>query len=156
MQTLAGTAFDVRGLVQLGSAHRDGGALFPTNVSGIPLARHCRRLHFLHGAIWGTEPVGKQIGRYVLRYANGESRERPIVLGQVVLDWWKTSATVTNAAELVVAWQGENARSRREGKTIRLFKSTWENPRPGVEVQTLDFVSDLAKGAPFLIAITVE
>jgi hypothetical protein len=34
--------------------------------------------------------------------------------------------------------------------------STWKNPRPLVEIVSLDFVSKLTKCGPFLIAVTAE
>ena len=38
----------------------------------------------------------------------------------------------------------------------RMYKSTWENPDPGIEITTVDFVSLGTECAPFLIAITAE
>jgi len=131
--------------------------MFPTNVTGIRLDLKCRRLHFLHGAIWGSGSPGTQVGRYVLRYADGAIREKGIVLGQDLLDWWKPPEAGATVRGLVIAWEGQNAATRRESRAdIRLYKTTWENPRTEVGIQTLDFVSDMAKGAPFLIAVTVE
>ena len=40
--------------------------------------------------------------------------------------------------------------------TLRLYQRTWDNPLPEAEVTRLDFVSKMAKSAPFLIAITLE
>jgi hypothetical protein len=34
--------------------------------------------------------------------------------------------------------------------------STWENPRPEIEVTTIDFVSAMSRCGPFLIALTAE
>jgi hypothetical protein len=39
---------------------------------------------------------------------------------------------------------------------IRLYKSTWENPRPSQEIATIDFVSGKIRGAPFLFALTAD
>jgi hypothetical protein len=38
----------------------------------------------------------------------------------------------------------------------QLFQATFENPRPGVEVTHIEFVSANTKIAPFLVAMTVE
>ena len=48
-----------------------------------------------------------------------------------------------------VAWTGTNTNHR-------VYLSTWENPRPEIEVTTLDFVSAMTRSAPFLIALTAE
>jgi class 3 adenylate cyclase/outer membrane lipoprotein-sorting protein/tRNA A-37 threonylcarbamoyl transferase component Bud32 len=155
-QTLAGIEFDVRGLVQLTSAEiKSKGGTYPAKV-GIPLGGACRRLHFLQGAILGDQTRdGLQIGSYVVHYSNGEEDTIPIIQGGNVADWWDWSAgTPTNA---VVAWEGANPASRVTGHAIRLFKSTWENPRPDRPVEKIDFVSSLARQeAPFLVALTVD
>jgi hypothetical protein len=39
---------------------------------------------------------------------------------------------------------------------VRLFRTTWVNPRREIPIQTLDYRSDMADAAPFLIAITAE
>jgi hypothetical protein len=55
-----------------------------------------------------------------------------------------------------VAWSGQNGKSRSSGLTIQLYKTTWENPTPEVEITSIDFTSAKRTSAPFLIAITVE
>ena len=56
----------------------------------------------------------------------------------------------------MVAWSGQNSLSKQRGRTIQLFKSTWKNPRPDVEIISLDFVSEMQDAAPFLVAVTGE
>jgi hypothetical protein len=77
----------------------------------------------------------------------------PIVTGRDVVDWHKQ---VSAGSPLVTAWEGDNskARQRADGRKVRLFKSTWENPSARVEVQTVDFEG--LRHAPFLVAFTVE
>ena len=53
-------------------------------------------------------------------------------------------------------WQGTNADSSKAGGRIRLFKTTWANPRPDLEITRLDYVSRMTAAAPFLLAITAE
>ncbi len=61
----------------------------------------------------------------------------------------------------VEIWDAEQGRAllsmadRYEVK-LRLFLSTFDNPRPDVEVPAIDFVSELTPAAPFLVAMTVE
>ena len=90
------------------------------------------------------------IGRYVVHYRNGELDAVPIVVGCDVLDWHVTPwVTQTN---LVVAWQGTNS----GGALVRLFRTTWENARPGELVQSVDLVGERDRAAPFLVALTAE
>ena len=39
---------------------------------------------------------------------------------------------------------------------IRLFKRTWNNPAPEVEVAKIDFVAEHGWAHPFLVALTAE
>jgi hypothetical protein len=42
------------------------------------------------------------------------------------------------------------------GYFIQLYKFTWINSFPEVEITEMDFVSDGRESAPFLMAVTVE
>jgi hypothetical protein len=96
---------------------------------------------------------GLEIGRYIIHLANGAQREIPLVLGRELVDWHiqprKNEAYVT-------AWTGENPKSRSLRKQIRLFKTTWENPYPDMEVRTVDFEATRPGPCPFLVALTAE
>lgn len=143
IRSLAGTEFDVRGLIQL-PRRRLG------SVAGIPIRRKFSRLQVLHSADWG-EGDGTKIGAFILHYADGEQVELPIRFGEDVRDWWGDSIDATRAT---VAWTGP--RLSDPNALVRLFKRTWDNPRPEVEVQGLDFASTGTECAPFLVALTVE
>jgi serine/threonine protein kinase len=150
VQVMAGTPFDVRGVVQV----EQGDKRHPPLIEGIVVGQVCRRLHFLHAASNAAlVEDGAEIGRYVVHLANGEQQPIPIVLGRDVMDWWKRPR---EGQSLVIAWEGDNPKSRRQGKKIRLFKSTWENPSPAVEVRTVDFEATRRGPCPFLIALTAE
>ena len=97
---------------------------------------------------------GTKIGSYIVHYADGQTREIPIIVGRDVADWF--SQANENLPDLQIAWSGRNEASRAAGRTIRLFKSTWQNPVPELAIQSLDFVSSHHSAAPFLVAITAE
>ncbi|MBI3852988.1 MAG: tetratricopeptide repeat protein [Verrucomicrobia bacterium] len=154
IQMFAGVQFDVRGLIQL-SASFNGHNRYPNEVRDILVHRTCQKLHFLHAAIYGGgAPDGTKIGRYIIHYASGTQSELPIVMGQSLGDWW--TQLDEQDKRFTIAWVGENAECRRQGNTIRLFKSTWGNPAPDDTVTTIDFIGDQKGPAPFLVAITVE
>ena len=60
------------------------------------------------------------------------------------------------SSQVSVAWIGNNVRSRARNYRLQLFRRTWENPTPEVEITSIDFVSAITGAAPFLIAITVN
>jgi hypothetical protein len=155
IQKLGSTAFDVRGLIQLASSKYETNR-FPDQVTGLPIAKKCSRIHFLHAAIWGFDPPGTVIGKYVIHYADGAMDEKPLVLGKDALDWWTKPPELDSSPEPQVAWTGHNGNSRQEGKTIQLYKTTWEIPRPDAKILSLDFVSAKKTSALFLVAVTIE
>lgn len=155
IQEFAGVQFDVRGIVQLSgkSAASQLEVRFPKEVKGIKANQKGNQLHFLHATGWSA-PEGTQIGSYVVHYANDETREIPIVYGQDVRDWWTGQNEPAND-HLTVAWTGKSTVPDNE-TAIRLFKTTWKNPLPEVEMKTIDYRTTMSASAPFLIAITVE
>jgi hypothetical protein len=152
---LAGVQFDVRGIVQVSGRNleQQRPATYPQEVTSIKVERACRKLHFLQGTGWQEEP-GKEIGSYVVRYQDGQTTRIPIVYGKDVLDWWTPRGSEPPASE--VAWTGSNAAAKGANITLKLYKTTWTNPRSDALIQSLDFVSVNSGSAPFLIAITAE
>lgn len=156
VQTLAGTEFDVRGLIQL-RATDPGTAPFPVRLGAIPVGRRCRKLHFLHSALFARAlPRGQIIGSYLLRYADGQTIAATLRLGENILDWWESPDKLPQADLAVIAWRGTNALSAKRGRSIHLSKFTWENPRPEEEVRSFDFISEGKTAGPFLVAVTAE
>jgi hypothetical protein len=143
-------AFDVRGLVQLsGSVWQDQ---FPESVRGIALAQRCRRLHLLHSARGSLEQDGVPIAKYIVHYQDGQQAEIPVIYGEQIRLWHVRSDAKRETSKAVEAWMGSNP----VAGPIRVFKITWENPRPEEELATIDFVSLNRMALPFLIAITAE
>jgi hypothetical protein len=97
-----------------------------------------------------------KVGSYRVHYADGDVADVPIYYGRDVYDWWQADQDVTGPRSKV-AWRGGNAASRAAGKGLILFELTWDNPRPEVEVLSVDFESAMRLGsAPFLVALTAE
>ena len=154
-QMFAGVTWDVRAMVQVASRRTGPYAPeLPRQVTGIRIGLRLHTLHFLHGCGWGRSETSTVMGSYILHFADGKSVQIPITDGKDVLDWWATP--VEGAHEPMVAWSGQNSLSKQRGRTIQLFKSTWKNPRPDVEIISLDFVSEMQDAAPFLVAVTGE
>lgn len=153
IQSMAGTKFDVRGLIVLGGngSLEITGLALPEAVIGIPVNRMGKRIHFLH-ACGFSAPRGTKIGEYVIHYANGASKSAPILYGANTIDWWHSDIV----SEAKVAWIGSHAAARLHGLQTRLIKYTWENELPDVEISSIDFVSAVENPAPFLVAITVD
>ena len=153
LQELSGVTFDVRGIIRL--AANDPPSSWPARVNHIQVNGKCQRLNFLHAT--GRETAaGNVIGSYVVHYANGHVVTVPIVYGHTLRDRWVKEGEPPAPKGLVVAWSGSNPEAAANRRSIRLFKWTWENPLPEMEITSLDFVSALTECEPFLIAITAE
>ena len=155
VQVFGGVAFDVRGLIQLaGSQSLDvTGVVFPEAVKGIKVNRKGRQLHFLQSCGWSANE-GAKLGEYIIHYADGQTKNAPILYQRNTMDWWvrPEDRPPTEAEEV---WRGSNPSTRRMGFETHLIKYSWKNPLPEVEISTIDFVSDVISAAPHLVAITV-
>src|SRR5262249_17866135 len=100
--------------------------------------------------------LGQAVGHYVIHYADGGQTEIAIRHGRDVRDYWRFPTGIPDDPSLTVAWTGSSVDSRLQHATTRLYKQTWENPRPEVLIQTLDFVHARTHATPVLVAITAE
>jgi hypothetical protein len=158
VQTLDGTPFELRGLVQLAGTNslKIAGIACPEAVNGIKVGRKAAKINFLQACGFSV-PTGTEIGKYVIHYANGETRTVPIVYGKNVLDWWGHPGSDpkldANAKEV---WKGNAPSPASMGFYIHMIRFTWDNPLPDQEIATIDFVSNITECAPQLMAITLE
>ncbi|MFN0067691.1 MAG: WD40 repeat domain-containing serine/threonine-protein kinase [Limisphaerales bacterium] len=152
-QMIGGRLYDVRGIVQAGGFDP---ALRPYSrkVAGIPVGQAVEQLHFLHAANNGNDVgVGTRLGHYEVTYEDGRTLEIPIILGRDVNDWWSRT---DESPVPRIAWSGTSPASAAARRKIRLFVSTWENPRPAVRVASLALVTADLTAVPFLVAVTAE
>jgi outer membrane lipoprotein-sorting protein len=153
LQQFDGIWFDVRGIVQLaGTAEPYLRRLYPAAASDIRVNRTFDRIHLLHATGWSAID-GTHVASVRLHYADGQHRILPIVYGYDVRNWWpQPTEPSQESSGLRLAWQHH----ARPGTPRRLYISTWENPRPSVTVQSVDYISSLGLPAPFLVAMSVE
>jgi hypothetical protein len=152
---LAGVKFNVvDGVMQLGSERR---MHRPRSIDDIPVDGSFVRMYFLHAMQGPHHPSkGTTIGQYVVRYEDAEELIIPVVYGEDVLDWWNSSSA-RDMKRGRVAWVGSNPGAHGHGYSIRLFASSWDNPRPDVKVTAINYVSEsVGSAAPFCLAITLE
>ena len=99
-----------------------------------------------------------QIAEYVIHYEDRTTETIPVVYGKDVLDWWKYPFSGEPTRGKVV-WNGENEPAKKEfDATIRLYLTTWENPKPNVRITSIDYAmsNNEDRCAPFCVAITAE
>jgi RNA polymerase sigma factor (sigma-70 family) len=159
-RVLEGIPFDVHGVVQLeGLNFKQQGFRYPDRVEGIPVAATARKIHLLHANSGFADAAGTTVATLVLHYADGQQAEFPLLQEVHFLDWWEwpgAKVKTPSDSETVVAWSGSNPAAELQGATIRLFATTFLNPEPEKEIQTIDYVSAMTNGAPFMVALTLE
>lgn len=98
---------------------------------------------------------GVTLGAYLVHYADGRQREFPITYGLDVRDCL-VNTNEYPATNAMVAWSGSSPAARNFNLVQKLYKRTWENPEPDIQITSINFVSRPALAQPFLIAITIE
>jgi hypothetical protein len=164
-QTLGGVRFQVGpGLIQLGSQFFDS---FPEKVEGIAVNQKLARLHILHATCMGggTNKQGSPgfvkdgtlIGQYIVHYDDGSSEGVPIIYGEDVRDWWYIDGEPEPSRGKVV-WKGDNDYATSIGDHLRLYVSTWANPKPDKTVTKIDYTARKSEtpAAPFCISMSVQ
>jgi hypothetical protein len=164
-QTFGGVKFNIgKGFIQLGSKVMDK---MPEKVEGIKVGKAFARLHILHATQFGGGPNREgstwfvkddtPIGEYRVRYEDRSVATIPIVYGKDVRDWFFIDGE-KGVSRGSVVWKGDNKRAMQVGARLRVYMTTWQNPRPGKKVVAIDYVSKKGEcvAAPFCVAMTAE
>jgi len=147
----AGIEFRISGAVMLGGPRLvHMGLKFPERISNIPVGRKCERAHFIHA---GYAHRNALMATYVFHYANGMTWEIPIT-GEHV-STWRVDRYAENkpiaAKGCIVAWRGEDKKG-----PAQLYLSSWENPFPDLEMESIDLITGETWGSIFVAAITLD
>ncbi len=152
-------------ILMLGARNSPAG--LPKEITNIQVGRKADVLFFLQAANV-TRPIQPHererigasnnpftlpvIARYVLHYADGTTAEIPVVLERCVAHWIQDDPKPLPEAR--IAWSF--ASDALGGKEATIYSMKAANPRPDVEIESLDFV--LADGAdravPALLGVT--
>jgi WD40 repeat protein len=158
-QKLGGIEYDLRGFVELD--HRAewtdyAGPFHP--MAAIVVGQRCRRLHFLQASEGEPRIDGSTVARWIVYYADGSTLEWPVIYGDQVRDvvWWVKEEPL-EARRATVVWRGRSPFGNLPGRDgLRLFQSTWINPRPDLEITRLEFRVGETAMKPMVVAITAE
>ncbi|MBN1556273.1 MAG: hypothetical protein JXA11_16150 [Phycisphaerae bacterium] len=123
------------------SAHASA---YPPEIKDIAVNRNAWRVYFLHTLAWATPG---EAARYVVHYADGSTETIPLISGKNIGDWWKPAGV----PDAKIGWIGKNASSSSVGAYVQ----AWRNPRPGVKITSIDFISPRNDPVPVLIGVTI-
>jgi hypothetical protein len=164
--------FDIRGVIRLrsgpngnwSSSNDHGGTKsigqsYPNELKGIKINAKARKIHFLMGTVFGTAmEEGATAATFKINYKDKTSSDLPIIAKVDIFDWWTpASGRSPGLMEEVldadkIGWIGEDFNGNGRG----LVKPIWINPHPEKEIDTIDFISGLSEGCPFVVGITLE
>jgi hypothetical protein len=159
-----GVPFDVSGTIQLaGTGLPEGVKSLPTQVTNILIGRKCQTLSILHGATGiQVETFGSPVASLVLHYSDGSRRQLQIMSGSHVLNCiaqpMPPNLAKLDAKTTELAWLGDNKylNALDNGKFLHLYRTTFENPLPKVQVESIDYVSAMGNPAPFMVGLTIQ
>jgi hypothetical protein len=135
-------------------------------VTGIHIRRKADMLYFLHTAhVSGpiTDREREQMSdarrpfelpavmKYVLHYSDGESAEIPVVLERHIDHWVQESSHPLTEAR--VAWA--RTLDGLEGASAVLYSMQAANPRPEMEIVSIDAVRTSRRAVPAVLGITL-
>jgi hypothetical protein len=163
VQKLGGVMFRIEpGCIRLRGNQRPK---LPQAAEGIPVGFCLDKLHLLHATEFGafgdeSHPFfvkdGTHIGDYKVHYGDGSTATISIVYGEDVRDWWNWDKSKETKRGKVV-WTGKNANAGKYDVALRLYLTTWDNPKPDLQVTTIDYVSvGQTAAGPFCVAITAH
>ena len=142
----------------------------PEKIEGIKVDRKLAKLYILHATGFGGggntpgTPFyvedGTFIGEYRINYEDKSSENIAIEYGKDVRDFWyredREDEKETSRAKVV--WKGDNNLARQYSCRLRLYLTTWTNPKPEQKIVSIDYLSrkDETVAAPFCVAMTAE
>lgn len=138
--------FRVSGAVML-KGSRPAASDLPERAT-VDLNRKAAGLAFLHTTGWPAALDRDRVGRYEIRYADGQTLSVPLDYGRHIRAW---TDTVPASMVQAPAWSGKT----RDGLDVAVSVLEWTNPRPDVPIQSVTLVSEGKNANPTLLGLTV-
>lgn len=130
---------------------------FPWRRVGAPVGRRITGARWLQGTVWRVA-TGETAGWLVWHYADGRETKVPLVYGKSIARFWgDTQQVATEQGFPEPVWREHQSKADvgRE-RWLRLYRQSWANPFPDIEVTSVDFVSNPdSPAAPFLVSLSV-
>jgi len=159
-----GVPFDVQGIVQLdGPSVQTGIKKWPSAVKDIAIGHSFKKLHLLQGAFNIVAPNGHiKFAQLILHYADGTQASLDLAGGAQALRC--VDAKVPQEIGLLqppqteLAWTGANPylTENNPSASLHLYRTTFDNPKPGTKVTAIDYISTMYNPGPFMVGLTIE
>ena len=114
-----------------------------------------QKLHLLHG-LNGTAEPGAVVGKVRFRYLDGRTEELPIRYGEHLQNCCFAAFSPVRDPGSAMVWTGSNAELRAAGQGLRLYRTTFANPRPTQTVTAVEYSEPEYTPRLLLAAVTIE
>jgi beta-lactamase regulating signal transducer with metallopeptidase domain len=121
----------------------------------MPVNGKFRRLHLLHG-LDGTAEPGTTVGWIRFHYRDGNVAELRIRYGEHLRECRFAAFSPVRDPGSAMAWTGSNPWTRAAGQGLRLYRSTFTNPRPEEPVTQVEYSASQPTPTLLLAAATIE
>jgi hypothetical protein len=157
-----GVPFLVSGIIQLGATRMDPTlGTFPTEKTGILTGQKFSRVHLLQGCLKLLGRNVEPVAELVLHYSDGTDASFQIC-NQEQVSALMEATVPPNLSKLSqdseLAWLGTSPwlKAAHPNRRLHLYRTTFANPHPELEVVSMDFVSSMTVARPLLVGLTVE
>jgi RNA polymerase sigma factor (sigma-70 family) len=132
-----------------------GGSIGDPQLLGIPVNRKFETLYVYHTAIFSSRN-NTPVYELVFRYEDGDSVTNLVKYGADVLDWYANTGRKVigpTGRNSQLAWHGDYV---ADGKTqpLRFSLTALNNPRPSVQVASIDLYSSKNASCGLILAMT--
>ncbi|MEK6794409.1 MAG: LamG-like jellyroll fold domain-containing protein [Spirochaetota bacterium] len=125
----------------------------PLSAGPIPVNAQAAAIYFTHSCAWAK--AGDTIASYAIRYADGSTRDIPIIVNDNTTDWWMKPVSEEKSVPFLVRVKRTSVPGNAQNERfIRIFE--WLNPEPAKQIASIEFTSRNGTGIPILLAITAR
>lgn len=151
-----GHDFDLRGYIRLSAPDADSRGDWPSQSGRIPVNRKASSIIALFAALPdpGQTP-GTEVCRMRVRWSDGVEGEWIVRLGEQIGSWI-TPVDEAPPASGSVAWRGLSEISEGLHSENRIYRSTWINPRKGVDISSVEWTSVRGGGGMRILGMRTE
>ncbi|MGK7395078.1 MAG: hypothetical protein ACNS62_10915, partial [Candidatus Cyclobacteriaceae bacterium M3_2C_046] len=129
------------------------------NIENIPVQAKTSKLAFLQAYHLQNKEIekGEQLFHFRVNYSDGSREIIPVHWQVEIEDWLAGPDELHNLEAAELAWHQAVLKKRGGTQQIRLYKMEWENPKPEVEIVSLDMINnrEYQDGAPAVFAISL-
>ena len=127
-------------------------------IKNIPVNRKAKNLAFLQAYHLNNNNIkkGEQLFHYRVHYVDGSYADIPVKWAVHIEDWLSGPDQLHNLEKASLAWNQAVLKKRGGSQQIRLYNMEWENPKPDIEIESIDIFNDMEyqDGAPAIFAIS--